>query len=236
MQLRYFFISFLLVSIIFSCEKEGIDIITVEGVVRDDASWTPISGIFISIDGIKSPSGMGIITDGKRQTAGRTTTDVNGYYKVRLKVFEEAERLEFYLNPAIQKQGYVERQQNVYLSAINRSGSNKLDFTLSPTALLKITFKNANPVSDSDFFYFGWMPNGNGWTREVIQKENCGSVAASEALTWTGKDVCGTFTVEAIAEKYTQVYWMVIKNGITNRYSDSAFVQRGVMNEFSLNY
>lgn len=143
--------------IIFACEKgELTDTITVEGILRDDASKAPIAGIVISIDGIKSPSGMGIITDGRRKSARRTTTDANGYFKVKLKIFKGAERLEFYLNPGKQKEGYVDRQENIYLSDINRNGNSKLNFTLSPTAVLRIKFKNISPVSDSDFFLF-WL-------------------------------------------------------------------------------
>lgn len=219
-----------------SCRKEGINTINVEGVVRDDASKKPIAEIFIAIDGIKSPSGMGIITDGKREAVGQARTDANGYYRVKLKVFKGAERLELYLNPGKMKDGYVERQQDVYISDIDKSGSNKLDFTLSPTAVLKIKFKNVNAVSDSDFFYFGWYANGNGWTKGVIQKENCGTIPVSEALTWTGKDVCGTYTIETIAELKTHVYWTVKKNGLTKQYRDSVFVKRGIENEFLLNY
>lgn len=223
--------------IIFACEKgELTDTITVEGILRDDASKAPIAGIVISIDGIKSPSGMGIITDGRRKSAGRTTTDANGYFKVKLKIFKGAERLEFYLNPGKQKEGYVDRQENIYLSDINRNGNSKLNFTLSPTAVLRIKFKNISPVSDSDFFYFGWYAKGNGWTRGILQKENCGTIAASEALTWTGKEVCGIFTLETIAEQKTFVYWTVKKSGLTNQYKDSVFIKRGEVNEFSLNY
>ncbi len=236
MKPRYIFILFLSIAIGFSCKKEGIEIISVEGIVRDDASKQPLSNIVISIDGIKSPSGMGFITDGKRENVGQTTTDANGYYKVKLKVFSEAERLEFYLNPGKLKDGYVDRQQDIYLSDLNKGVSNKADFTLSPTALLKIDFKNVNPVSDADFFYFGWYADGNGWPKGIVQKESCGTVAASEALTWTGKDVCGTFTVGTIAEKYTYVYWTAKKSGITKQYTDSVFVKRGIVNEFSLNY
>ena len=221
---------------IFSCKKEDVETIVVEGAVADDASKNPLAGIIIFIDGIKSSSGMGIITDGKRETVGRATTDANGYYKAKLKIFKDAEYLEFYLNPGKPKQGYVERQQDIYLSNLDKNGSNKVDFTLSPTALLKINFKNASAVSDSDFFYFSWMADGNGWPKGILQKENCSSVAASEALTWTGKDVCGIFTVETIAEKYTTVFWTVKKSGITKQYWDSVFVKRGLINEFSLNY
>ncbi|HEY5236414.1 MAG TPA: carboxypeptidase-like regulatory domain-containing protein, partial [Rhabdochlamydiaceae bacterium] len=91
MQSRNIFLLFLSIVIIFSCKKEDIETITVEGVVRDDASRAPLAGVFISIDRIKSPSGMGIITDGRRETVGRTTTNANGSYKVKLKVFKEAE-------------------------------------------------------------------------------------------------------------------------------------------------
>jgi hypothetical protein len=235
-QLRHSFILFLSIAIIFSCKKEGVETISVEGVITDDASKQPLSGVLMSIDAIKSPSGMGIITDGKRETVGRTTTDANGYYKVKLKVFNEAQHLEFYLNPGKLKKGYVDRQQDIYLSDLNGAGSNRVDFTLSPTALLKIKFRNTNPVSDTDFFYFGWNANGNGGTKGIVQIETCGTVAVSEALTWTGKDVCGTFTVETIAEQNSHVYWTVKKGGVTKQYSDSVFVKRDIVNEFSVNY
>lgn len=235
MKPRYILILFLLMFLAFSCRKEGIKTFSVEGVVRDGASNLPLSGIIIYIDAIKSPTGMGIITDGNRENVGRVRTDANGYYKAKLKVFKSAESLEFYLNPGKPKEGYVERQQDVYLSELNKSGSNILNFTLSPTALLNINFKNVNPVSVADFFYFGWYAN-YGTSLGIVKKESCGSVVASEALTWTGKDVCGIFTVETIAEKYTHVYWTVKKNDITKQYSDSVFVKRGIINEFSLNY
>lgn len=237
MNLRLIVILFL--AIISSCKKQAIeaDIITIEGVVKDEASKEPIAGIVIKVDGIKSPSGMGIITDGKRKAAGRTSTDANGYYKITLTVFKEAERLEFYLNPANLKEGYVEDQQNINLSNINKSDKNKVDFTLSPTSVLKIKFKNANPVSDADFFHFSWLAkNGHGSPKGLIQKENCGSVTATEALTWTGKDVCGIFTAETFAEKYIYVYWSAKKSGIIKQYLDSVFVKRGMVNEFYLNY
>lgn len=220
----------------FSCEKEGIDVFTVEGIIRDDVSMQPISMIPVSIDAIKPPTGVGIITDGKRERVGRASTDANGYYKVKLKVFEEAKRLEFYVNRGIFKEGYAQRREDVYLSEMNRSGSNKMDYTLSPTALLIIKFRNEQPVSDSDFFYFRWYADGNGWTRGWTKMENCGTVTASEALTWTGKNVCGAFNVETIAEQFTHVYWTVTKNSVMKDYSDSVYIKRGVINEFSLNY
>jgi hypothetical protein len=243
MQIRYIVI---LLSVAltanYSCTKEGIfakeeaDKMSVEGFVKDDASGEAITGVTIYIDAIKAPSGMGLITDGKRKRVGQTATDSKGYYKANLKIFKEAERLEFYLNPGKSKEGYVETQENVYLSDLNRHGNNKLNNTLSPTGLLRIKFKNVQPVSDADFFYYGWYDSGNGWTRGTIQKENCGTIAPSEALTWTGKDVCGIYTVETIAEGFTRVYWNVTKNGVTKNFSDSTFIKRGIINEFSLNY
>lgn len=140
------------------------------------------------------------------------------------------------MNPRKLKKGYVDIQRDINLSDLNRSGSNKINFTLSPTALLKIKFKNQYPVSDADFFYFGWYANGNGWAEGIVQQESCGSVVASDALTWTGVDVCGTFTIVTIVERYTEVYWTVIKSGITKQFSDSVFVKRDIINEFSLNY
>ena len=236
MHPRHLFLFLISIGIIVSCKKEGIETISFEGVVKDDVSQQPLAGVSISVDAIKSPTGTGIVTDGKRETVGRTRTDANGRYKVQLNVFKEAERLEFWLNPGQPKEGYVDRQQDIYKSDLIGSGSIKMDFSLSPTALLKIRFKNASPVSEADFFYFSRHTNSTGSTKGVLQKENCGSVPASEALTWTGKDVCGTFTEETIAEQYTHVYWTVKKSGITKQYQDSVFIKRGRVNEFSINY
>ncbi|RYE27557.1 MAG: hypothetical protein EOP42_19075 [Sphingobacteriaceae bacterium] len=179
---------------------------------------------------------MGIITDGKRETIGYTTTDKNGHYKIKLKIFRGAERLEFYINPIKTKQGYVESQQDIDISAINKSRSDNLNFTLSPTARLKINFKNATPFSDTDSFSFSWFAYANGWPEGIIQKENCGTVLDKESLIWIGKDVCGAFTIGTIAERYTQVYWNVRRNGIYKQYKDSIYVKRNVINQFSINY
>lgn len=229
------FLLLLLVSV--SCEKVDIETITVEGVVRDDASQKPIAGLTISIDGIKSPTGVGIITDGKRENLGYSTTDSQGHYSIKLKVFKSAERLEFSLNPGNQMEGYVYSHEDFYISNLVKNSTNKIDLVLSPTTILKIFFKNESPISDLDFFYFGWYADkGNGWTRGLIKKENCGTVVAGEAVTWTGKDVCGIFTTETVAEQDTRVYWTVKKNGVTKNYGKSVFMKRDIVNEFYLNY
>ncbi len=220
----------------FSCTKEAVDVITIEGVLLDRASRQPIPGVSIIIDGVKSSSSWGIITDGKRETVGRTATNASGYYQIKMRIFKEAERLEFHLNQQEQREGYVAAQESVDLAALSSGGTNKTDFLLSPTALLKIRFKNTSPVSNADFFYFNWFYNGGGWTKGVLQRENCGSVVPSQALTWTGMDVCGVFTAETIAEQTTQLSWTVKKAGITNNYYDSIYVNRGVVNEYILNY
>lgn len=226
----------MLILTILACKKQDVDVLTIEGIVRDDASKSAIAGVTISIDAIKSSSGWGILTDGKRVNVARTTTDVNGYYHVKLKVFKDAEILEFYLNPGLRKDDYVEIQKDYSLSALNRRGENRVDFTLSPIALLKINYKNASPVSDSDFFSFSWYDSGKGWTKGVTKRENCGTVLVSDAFTWTGKDVCGSLTASTIAEDYTIVYWTVKKGGMTTNYIDSVFVKRGTTTEFPLNY
>ncbi len=234
-KIKFVILLLSLASLNSACEKE-IDIITIEGYIRDEASIEPIAGIQIFVDAIKSSSGMGIITNGRRENVGQGTTDSKGYYKIKLKVFKEAERLEFFINGGHIKEGYVYSQPDIYLSTLNTHGNNRLDFKLSPTTLLKIKFKNASPVSDSDLFNFSYYSNGNGWVKGIVEKESCGTVAINEAANWVGKDVCGEYTVETIAEKVTQVSWTVTKNNVIMQYIDSVYVKRGVMNEFSINY
>jgi hypothetical protein len=231
-----YFILFLLVTL-YSCKKDELsgETTIVEGVLRDDVSKEPIPGVVILVDGVKTSSGMGIITDGMRKSLGQTTTDQAGKFKMKLKVFDKADRLQFFINPGGNKEGFVDRTMDIDLIDLNKNVTNTMNFTLSPTAFLKIKFKNLNPVSDLDFFYFGWYSIGSGVPKGVIKRENCGTVQASEALTWTGKDVCGTAMIETIAEQPTTVYWTVKKGGVIKEYSKSVSISRGV-NEFDLNY
>lgn len=217
-----------------SCEKE-MDAIIIEGIIREEGSNKPIAGIQIFVAAIESSPGMGII-GGRRDYVGQGTTDPVGYYRIKLKVFKKAERLDFDINAAHAKGGYVYTQQAVYLSDLNRRGNNNLDFSLSPVAVLKIKFKNASPVSDFDLFNFSYDSDGNGWVKGIVKKESCGAVAINEGANWIGKDVCGEYTVEAIADKAARVHWTVIKNNVTRQYIDSAYIRRGVINEFSINY
>jgi hypothetical protein len=237
-SMRSFLILLFFSAIIFSCKKDQGETISLEGIVTDDISHQPIAGIGIQVDAIKSSTGWGILSDGKRAWAGRALTDQNGHYKLSAKIFEGAERLEFYISERNMNPSYSHTSADLYLSNVNRSGNNKVDFELSPIALLKINFKNATPVSDSDFFYFGWYHIGGSGTviAGSTQKEDCGTIPPSAAITWTGKDVCGAFTVQTLAGRYTRVYWTVKKGGVTTNFHDSVFINRGMLNQFSINY
>lgn len=235
-KIRNSFLLLLLLCV--SCLKEPTETITIEGTVQDEFSQQPISNIYIIIDGIKSStSGFGgIIDNGERKNVGNVTTDVNGHYKIKLKVFKGADRLNFYLNPENIKKDYSDNQDDLYLSNIKSNG-NLINFKLSPTSQLKISFKNVKPVSDTDFFYFRYFNfTGKGIAGDKVEEENCGSIKHSEAITWTGKDVCGSFTVPILGDRFTYISWLVKKNGVTNQYSDSVFVKRNIVGQFSINY
>ncbi|MBX0334457.1 carboxypeptidase-like regulatory domain-containing protein [Pontibacter sp. HSC-14F20] len=219
-----------------SCEKEDIDIFIIEGQIRDDLSNQPIEGVHISVDAIKSPSGMGIITDGKRKRVGEATTDKNGYYKARLKVFQEAQLLEISINENNKKEGYTDGYIDASLSTLNKGGSTNFSHTLSPTATLKIKFVNASPQTDADKFMLNWCNCGQGLTKGIIKRESCGTVQESEGGQWIGKNVCGVYTIEAVAGRKSDFSWYVTKNNETKLYLDSVFVERSVLNEFLINY
>ena len=208
---------------------------TIEGFINDQASLEPVAGVQIFVHAIKSPPGMGFL-GGKRESVGSGTTNSRGYYKIKMKVFKEAERIELFINGANLRAGYVYIQPIVYLPTLNRHGSNTLNYLLSPTALLKIKFKNLNPVSDTDFFSFSWYYTGQGLPKGVLQKESCGTIVQSEAGTFTGKDVCGEYTVDAVAESASYIYWTVRKNNVATQHIDPIFVRRGIVNTFVLNY
>jgi hypothetical protein len=224
----------------FACELRDQDpeLITVYGSISDQLTGEAIASVPINIDAIKSASSMGIITDGRRVTAGQITTDLKGNYKATLRTFEGAETLEFMINSSHEKVGYTETKHFIGISDLHNQ-SNQLDFTLSPTALLRFKIRNADPVADTDYFTLWWHDRiiewPRGWTRDIVEKENCG-IVKENGLTWIGKDVCAIYTLEAIAEDYVFFYWTVKEDEVTNEYKDSIYMKRGVVKEYSLNY
>ncbi|WP_161890551.1 carboxypeptidase regulatory-like domain-containing protein [Pontibacter russatus] len=225
-----------LLIVISSCERKDVDIFIIEGQITDDISNQPIEGVEIRVDAIKSSSGMGIISNGKRKTVGKATTDRNGYYKAKLKVFNGAQRLEISINENNKKEGYADGYLDASLSTLNKGASTIFNHAISPTAILKIKFINTSPQSNADKFILNWCNCGQGLTKGIINRENCGTVKESEGGQWIGEDVCGVYTIEAVAGRKSDFSWYVTKNNETRLFLDSVFVARGVLNEFLINY
>lgn len=231
----HFLVSVVLLFTFSSCEKEDTD--TIEGQIIDAISNQPIEGVRIKVDATKSPTSMGIINGGRRETVGNAITDKNGYYKSNLKLFNGAERLQIFINENNQKQGYTDGEIDVSLSALNKGGNTTFNRSLNPTAILKIKFINTSPQSNADRFSLLYGCNcESGHTKGILKTEICGSVSESEGIQWVGQDVCGIYTIEAIAEKKAGFSWYVMKNGETKYFKDSVLVKQGVINNYLLNY
>lgn len=229
-----FFILFIVSLLFTNCKKEdNTKTIIVEGVINDKISNTPISGIQISIDAIKSPSGMGIINGGKREYIKSLITDNNGHYYTKLKVFDGAEKLEFKINEsnvfAPSPNGYGSMSNDLNVSDLKFSQSNNIDFQLSPVTILRIEFKNISPQNNSDRFWCN-IPD------KPLGSENCGSIIPTEAQFWEGANVCGTYICETDAEKKILVYWTLNENGIFYERKDSIFTKRNKINVIKLEY
>lgn len=237
MKLNLFSLILLLLTLVFcACEREDTTIYILEGYMTDRVSGQGVDGVRIEVDAVKSSSGMGIITDGNRSFAGRATTDKNGYYKLRLSVFDGAEYLQMFINGLNERQGFVEDRRDVPLYELKNSGSNTLNHLLNPTALLKVKFQNTSSASDADQFELKWFDEEGGLTRGVLSRESCGGILENENYQWIGKDVCGIYTIEAIAGRKTMLYWTVTKNNETSSYRDSIEVAPGIINEYHINY
>lgn len=233
---NYLILLMSLLILLSSCDREDIDIFTIEGKIIDDVSLQPIEGVQIRVDAIKSPSGMGIITDGRRETVGVATTDRNGYYKAKLKIFQGAQYLEIFVNENNKKEGYTTGYIDASLSNLNKGVNTTFNHAISPTAILKIKFVNTSPQTESDKFILNWCNCGQGLTKGVLNRESCGTVKESEGGQWIGKDVCGVYTIEAVAGRKSDFSWYVTKNNETKLFLDSVYVERGVINEFLINY
>lgn len=223
----------LLILLTGSCERHDVDIFTIEGYVTDELNQ-PVAGIAIGVDAVKTPSGMGFITDGKRKSAGNATTLQNGYYSAKLKVFKDADRLEVALNENM-RDGYTYWTESAYLSTLNSKGKNTLNYTLNASAILRIRFVNTSPASDDDSFklyYFG-IETGKPHTRK---KESCGTVQENDNFLWVGKDVCGIYTFEAVVGDEAPIVWYVTRNGETKEFRAKILIERGVVNEYLIQY
>jgi hypothetical protein len=235
-RINYLILFMSLLIVFSSCEREDIEVFIIEGKIIDNVSNQPIEGIQVRVDAIKPSSGMGIITDGRRETVGGATTDRNGYYKAKLKVFHEAQYLEIFINENNKKEGYTTGYIDASLSTLNKSVNTTFNHAISPTAILKIKFVNTSPQTDSDKFILNWCNCGQGLTKGILNRESCGTVKESEGGQWIGKDVCGIYTIEAVAGRESDFSWYVTKNNVTKLVLSSVYVERGVINEFLINY
>ncbi|GAB2530681.1 hypothetical protein [Rufibacter soli] len=234
MKLKNLLLYLLLACVNVSCllQEEDKDTFIMEGVIRDDITQQPVANIAILVMAM-TPGG---IFGGSQANVGEGKTDANGYYRIRIKALKEAERLDYHINGAYPTQEYAYKTASLYLKDLNRNGTNTFDVLLSATTLLKIKFKNVNPFSDTDQFYFGHFSDGNGIASPKGEFVNCGTVQVTEAGNWFGKDVCGILTVWTLADRYTTVYWNVRKNNVLQQNKEKVLVQRGKTNEFIIDY
>jgi hypothetical protein len=233
MKLFYSLFGFLL--LLSACIKDDSRIITVEGHAIDKLSKQPVADLPILVEAVKNGTGTLLTFGGKSAFVGNVKTDANGYYKGRFKIFPEADHLVFYVNALSENPHYIDLKDELYLSEANPNGTTNLDFFVVPKSLLKISFRNATPVSDSDFFSFNYGALGR-WSGRMITEEDCGTVSHNTAYQWIGKNVCGNVTVEVEAERAAMVNWEVIKNGSVRTYFDSVFIRRNLTNEMIINY
>jgi hypothetical protein len=161
-----------------------------------------------------------------------SVTNGDGYYTARVNPIEKATSYRLFFS----KKNYAEGQNSAIVADLKFNQNNILpDLLLTPTTILKIHFKNISPSNENDFFYFGFYSEGT-WGGYIKGDESCGSINASEARTWRGKDVCGITTTEVAAEQSTHVYWTVEKNGIRKEYSGVIFCKCDVVSDYYINY
>ncbi|KAA3438234.1 hypothetical protein [Rufibacter hautae] len=218
----------------FSClqEEEDKDRFTVEGFIKDDVNHQPVPEVDILVMAM-TPGGL---FGGSQESVGTGKTDARGYYNIKIKANEGAERLDFHVNGDYSFQEYAYMTRSLYTKDLNRSRSNHYDLPISPATLLKIKFKNTHPYSDAVLFYFGHTSTGNGAPLPKAETVNCGTVLMTEAGTYIGKDVCGVHTSWTLADRNTTIYWTVRKNGVYTQKSEKVLAQRGKAYEFTIEY
>lgn len=217
----------------FSCEKQDTNKMRLKGRISDAYTNKPLANVKISIDAIKPSSGMGIITSGKRMRIADFVTNENGDYDVKLKVFEGAENFYFYVNAGSEKVGYVYIEDYIVISEIKNSN---VDFSINPTALIKINYKSINPFNEKDSFFFNWHSLSKGFARGIVKEDFCGTVRQGTNYYWIGKDVCGSRLIETIAEVPIRIGWKGTKNGVDFNSEGNVVAKIGVTTEFNIFY
>ncbi|MDQ4140563.1 MAG: hypothetical protein M3142_08550 [Bacteroidota bacterium] len=219
-----------------SCQKDPIDRYLFRGIVVDEVSRQPVANVAIKIDAIRAGSGMGIINGGRRKPAGNVVTDANGRFECKLKVFESADEIDFFIN-TLSLDFAPASVPRIPVSDLKSYRNNPLTITLRPTATLLVHFKNTNPISGADYFYISSAyPQKSFFSPEINLQTNCGTVQPESDVYWTGQNVCGTYKIKTAIDDITELKWYSKKNNITKPDSAYIYCPRNKITEYTLSY
>lgn len=117
--------------------------------------------------------------------------------------------------------------------------------TMEVQFIIKYLGERSYP-SDVDFKMNVWVKDGR-YKYQITdfiaksndkQSLNFGLITTSDETDYRSVliDVCGVYTIEAVAGRKSDFSWYVTKNNETKLFLDSVFVERGVVNNFLINY
>ena len=147
--MKTFNLLFLILFLLTSCEKEPIYKYHIKGTVLDEITQQPIANMELNFDAI-GPVGF----FGTRKVAGSATSDAQGNFECKLKVFEGATQVDprvfTFTNDNYET---FNSPLTIPINELKNYRNTPYKIYLLPTATLLIHFKNVNPFSANDYFY-----------------------------------------------------------------------------------
>lgn len=116
-------------------------------------------------------------------------------------------------------------------------GKKEVTIWLPRLTVLKINFHNTNPFDKNDRLIISVdpvnssLPSDSGGHWDNLQ--NC---EIKDGMVYGGANAQGTFRGVVAADRISEIFWDVRKNGIERSFKDTVFCSRNTANNYQINY
>lgn len=213
-------------------KKDDPDVLTIDGYITDEKNQQPVKDADIMVVGKVSGMGWNLFPSKEY----KTKTDQNGYFKLQFSPYLSADYYELSANEFSESTAYSFDELWIPADSLHSERNRSVSIKLKPATTLRIIFKNASPVNDSDLFHFWTYTDQLVSFKKADQLEVYGSVTSEYGDHWLGKDVHASRTGQSPAEEYAYIRWTVQKNNVIKDFNDSVYCPRDKETSFEINY
>lgn len=183
--------------------KKNVSTITIEGVVRNAVTNSPISGASVQIR-VQELNGGAL--NSTFNTVSNLTTSANGSYTVR---FDAHKATQYQIK--VNATNYSKSEILINPDDLKRNASNSYNFKLDPIAYYRVHIKNQAGFNANDRITY----------QITTDQPECPTCCTKTPLTLQGMNTDTIFGCTTTADQFLVAQWLVTKNGITSSFSDS---------------